>query len=63
MLTTAVGVIQEEGLLKLWTGITPALYRHVIYSGSFYYSVLSKDYCFKSFDSVEIELLVFELLP
>ncbi|KAK6624335.1 hypothetical protein RUM44_011194 [Polyplax serrata] len=29
----ATGVIKEEGVLKLWTGITPALYRHVIYSG------------------------------
>ncbi|KAL0279389.1 UNVERIFIED_CONTAM: hypothetical protein PYX00_000963 [Menopon gallinae] len=33
MLNTAIGIIREEGVLKLWTGITPALYRHVIYSG------------------------------
>ncbi|EEB16439.1 mitochondrial brown fat uncoupling protein, putative [Pediculus humanus corporis] len=33
MLHTAIGIVHEEGLLKLWNGITPALYRHVIYSG------------------------------
>ncbi|XP_071444065.1 mitochondrial uncoupling protein 4 [Hetaerina americana] len=33
MLKTAVGIAKEEGLTKLWQGITPALYRHVIYSG------------------------------
>lgn len=33
MLKTALGIVQEEGLLKLWQGITPAIYRHVIYTG------------------------------
>lgn len=33
MLQTAFGIAKEEGTLKLWQGITPALYRHVIYSG------------------------------
>jgi solute carrier family 25 uncoupling protein 27 len=33
MLQTAVGIVKEEGLFKLWQGITPAIYRHVIYSG------------------------------
>ncbi|XP_063223550.1 mitochondrial uncoupling protein 4 isoform X1 [Bacillus rossius redtenbacheri] len=33
MLQTAVGIAQEEGALKLWQGITPAIYRHVVYSG------------------------------
>ncbi|KDR08957.1 mitochondrial uncoupling protein 4 isoform X1 [Zootermopsis nevadensis] len=33
MLQTALGIAKEEGLLKLWQGITPAIYRHVIYSG------------------------------
>ncbi|XP_068793100.1 mitochondrial uncoupling protein 4 isoform X2 [Struthio camelus] len=33
MLRTAVGIVQEEGLLKLWQGATPALYRHIVYSG------------------------------
>lgn len=33
MLQTAVGIAKEEGVLKLWQGVTPALYRHVIYSG------------------------------
>ncbi|XP_069691116.1 mitochondrial uncoupling protein 4 [Periplaneta americana] len=33
MLQTAVGIAKEEGLLKLWQGVTPAIYRHVIYSG------------------------------
>ncbi|KAM9317137.1 LOW QUALITY PROTEIN: mitochondrial uncoupling protein 4 [Gastrophryne carolinensis] len=33
MVRTAVGIVQEEGLLKLWQGATPALYRHIVYSG------------------------------
>ncbi|XP_060586089.1 mitochondrial uncoupling protein 4-like [Ruditapes philippinarum] len=27
------GIVTEEGLLKLWQGISPALYRQIIYSG------------------------------
>lgn len=33
MVRTAVGIVQEEGLLKLWQGATPAVYRHIVYSG------------------------------
>uniref|UniRef100_A0A6B2ED74 Putative mitochondrial oxoglutarate/malate carrier n=1 Tax=Phlebotomus kandelakii TaxID=1109342 RepID=A0A6B2ED74_9DIPT len=33
MLATAMGIVREEGTLKLWQGVTPALYRHVVYSG------------------------------
>ncbi|XP_075057423.1 mitochondrial uncoupling protein 4 [Mixophyes fleayi] len=33
MVRTAVGIMQEEGLLKLWQGATPAVYRHIVYSG------------------------------
>ncbi|XP_067006572.1 mitochondrial uncoupling protein 4 [Anabrus simplex] len=33
MFQTALGIVREEGLLKLWQGVTPAIYRHVIYSG------------------------------
>lgn len=33
MLGTAVGIVREEGTAKLWRGITPALYRHLVYSG------------------------------
>lgn len=33
MFATASGIIREEGALKLWQGVTPALYRHVVYSG------------------------------
>ncbi|XP_073974551.1 uncoupling protein 4A isoform X1 [Rhodnius prolixus] len=33
MVRTALGITQEEGFLKLWQGITPAIYRHVVYSG------------------------------
>lgn len=29
MLSTAVGIVREEGPLKLWQGITPAIYRHI----------------------------------
>lgn len=33
MLSTATGIIREEGPTALWRGVAPALYRHVIYSG------------------------------
>ncbi|XP_051951434.1 mitochondrial uncoupling protein 4 [Xyrauchen texanus] len=33
MLRTAVGIVREEGPLKLWQGATPAIYRHIVYSG------------------------------
>lgn len=29
MLRTAAGIIQEEGVLKLWQGATPAVYRQI----------------------------------
>ena len=33
MLGTAYGICREEGVLRLWQGISPSLTRHVIYSG------------------------------
>ncbi|XP_068158664.1 mitochondrial uncoupling protein 4 isoform X1 [Drosophila tropicalis] len=33
MMATAFGIAREEGALKLWQGVTPALYRHIVYSG------------------------------
>lgn len=33
MLKTAAGIVKEEGFLRLWRGITPAIYRHAIYTG------------------------------
>ncbi|MEE6477027.1 hypothetical protein FKM82_011325 [Ascaphus truei] len=33
MVRTAVGIVQEEGLIKLWQGATPAVLRHIVYSG------------------------------
>ncbi|KAM9563222.1 mitochondrial uncoupling protein 4 [Guaruba guarouba] len=33
MLRTAAGIMQEEGLTSLWQGATPAVYRHIVYSG------------------------------
>lgn len=33
MVRTALGVVRQEGPLHLWSGLSPALYRHVIYSG------------------------------
>lgn len=33
MLATALGIVKEEGVVKLWQGMPPALYRHVVYSG------------------------------
>lgn len=31
MVGTALGIVHEEGTLKLWQGVTPALYRHLVY--------------------------------
>ena len=33
MLRTAVGICKEEGILRLWQGVSPSLARHVVYSG------------------------------
>ena len=33
MFRTAFGICQEEGISRLWQGISPSLARHVIYSG------------------------------
>ncbi|KAG8445758.1 hypothetical protein GDO86_010519 [Hymenochirus boettgeri] len=33
MMRTAAGIVKEEGLFKLWQGATPAIYRHIVYSG------------------------------
>ncbi|XP_055300961.1 mitochondrial uncoupling protein 4 [Sitodiplosis mosellana] len=33
MVATVCGIVREEGAMKLWQGVTPALYRHVVYSG------------------------------
>jgi len=33
MLRTMLGIAREEGLLQLWRGMLPALYRHAIYTG------------------------------
>lgn len=30
---TAAGIVKDEGVLKLWQGVTPAIYRHVVYTG------------------------------
>lgn len=31
MIATATGIVREEGALKLWQGVTPAIYRHFVY--------------------------------
>ncbi|XP_078256273.1 mitochondrial uncoupling protein 4 [Rhinoraja longicauda] len=33
MVETAIGIVKEEGVFKLWQGVTPAIYRHIVYSG------------------------------
>ncbi|NWX37653.1 UCP4 protein, partial [Notiomystis cincta] len=33
MLRTAAAVAQEEGVRQLWQGATPAVYRHIVYTG------------------------------
>lgn len=33
MLRVALGVVKDEGVLKLWQGLLPAVYRHIIYTG------------------------------
>lgn len=39
MVATAFGIVREEGALKLWQGVTPALYRHVVYRWAFNQSI------------------------
>lgn len=34
MIRTAFGIVKEEGILLLWRGMLPALYRHAIYTGT-----------------------------
>lgn len=36
MVATACGIVREEGAMKLWQGVTPALYRHVVYRYIFF---------------------------
>lgn len=31
MVRTMVGIVREEGAMKLFQGVSPALYRHVVY--------------------------------
>lgn len=33
MITTAAGIVREEGILKLWQGLSPAVGRHFVYTG------------------------------
>ncbi|XP_074083518.1 mitochondrial uncoupling protein 4 [Macrotis lagotis] len=33
MIKTTIGIVQEEGFLKLWQGGIPAVYRQILYSG------------------------------
>uniref|UniRef100_A0A8C1CC57 Solute carrier family 25 member 27 n=1 Tax=Cyprinus carpio carpio TaxID=630221 RepID=A0A8C1CC57_CYPCA len=32
LLSKAMGIVLEKGPLKLWQGVTPAIYRHIVYS-------------------------------
>lgn len=34
MVSTLIGIVREEGLPKLWHGMSAGLARHVIYSGT-----------------------------
>ncbi|XP_064390240.1 mitochondrial uncoupling protein 4-like [Halichondria panicea] len=45
---TAIGIAREEGVLKLWRGLPPAVLRHCIYSGCrmTFYEVI-RDHIFK----------------
>ena len=33
MVKTALGIVNEEGFFRLGQGMTPAIYRHAIYTG------------------------------
>ncbi|KAK2703718.1 mitochondrial uncoupling protein 4-like isoform X2 [Artemia franciscana] len=33
MVATMLGIIREEGFTNLWKGLSPAIYRHLVYSG------------------------------
>lgn len=50
MVRTALGIVQEEGFLKLWQGVTPAIYRHVgIYLDSAGKFVMSSEFVSSAF--------------
>lgn len=34
MIKTAIGIVREEGVLKLWQGIHAQFLRHLVYSGT-----------------------------
>lgn len=55
MFATAAGIVREEGTAKLWQGVTPALYRHVVYSGVriTFYDYLRKEMA-KGYTSTEV---------
>lgn len=45
MVGTALGIVREEGATKIFQGLTPALYRHIVYTGcrmSFYEIIREK---------------------
>ncbi|XP_071132309.1 mitochondrial uncoupling protein 4-like [Mytilus edulis] len=33
MVSTVIGIVREEGATKIFQGLTPALYRHIVYTG------------------------------
>lgn len=33
MIKTVIGIVKEEGVQKLWQGVTPAIIRHIVYTG------------------------------
>lgn len=57
MIATAGGIIREEGLLKLFQGLSPALYRHVVYSGV---RIGTYDYLRKRFTDENNELALWK---
>ena len=52
MLKTALGIIREEGPLKLWQGVSPAVLRHLVYTGCRmgFYEKLREDVFGRSLD-------------
>ncbi|XP_014774018.1 mitochondrial uncoupling protein 4 isoform X2 [Octopus bimaculoides] len=54
MIKTAVGIAKEEGFHKLWQGVTPALVRHIVYTGCrmTFYEILRDNVFHKNPDGV-----------
>nr|KAF6342072.1 solute carrier family 25 member 27 [Myotis myotis] len=58
MVRTALGIVQEEGFLRLWQGVTPAIYRHCTLEVEWSHMNISVKLCFAK---MKISIIPFDL--